>query len=289
QLRRHGGHADGVGRERGDLGRYGQSQRLVAQERGRRAGARAARRGDGALRGHDLRHDRGRRLRDQREPAAGDGRRERHGAVGHARLPDRPLERRDHHYPGRHHDRERPGDSERGAGRRDAGQGLWRATARRHAQGLRARVLHGHLAERLKARARRGEIRGALEFWRAAREGLPPPQGGGGVKVLVAIADVDAVVRVGAPLDEHARTNTTSVYTAAEVFPMLPERLSTDLSSLAEGEERLSLVVDMTVTAAGAVDASVVYRAVVVNRAKLAYDSVAAWLEGRGPPPARAA
>ena len=115
------------------------------------------------------------------------------------------------------------------------------------------------------------------------------PQGGGGVKVLVAIADVDAVVRVSAPLDEHARTNTTSVYTAAEVFPMLPERLSTDLSSLAEGEERLSLVVDMTVTAAGAVDASVVYRAVVVNRAKLAYDPVAAWLEGRGPPPARAA
>jgi len=115
------------------------------------------------------------------------------------------------------------------------------------------------------------------------------PQGGGGVTILVAIADVDAVVQVRAPLDEHARTNTTSVYTAAEVFPMLPERLSTDLSSLAEGEERLSLVVDMTVTAAGAVDASVVYRAVVVNRAKLAYDSVAAWLEGRGPPPARAA
>ena len=115
------------------------------------------------------------------------------------------------------------------------------------------------------------------------------PQGGGGVKILVAIADVDAVVQVSAPLDEHARTNTTSVYTAAEVFPMLPERLSTDLSSLAEDQERLSLVVDMTVTAAGAVDASVVYRAVVVNRAKLAYDAVAAWLEGRGPPPARAA
>ena len=115
------------------------------------------------------------------------------------------------------------------------------------------------------------------------------PQGGGGVKILVAIADVDAVVQVSAPLDEHARTNTTSVYTAAEVFPMLPERLSTDLSSLAEDRERLSLVVDMTVTAAGAVDASDVYRAAVVNRAKLAYDPVAAWLEGRGPPPARAA
>src|SRR5207244_7899477 len=59
----------------------------------------------------------------------------------------------------------------RGAGRRNAGQGLWRAAARRHAQGLRARVLHWHLAERLKAGARRGEIRSALELWRAAREG----------------------------------------------------------------------------------------------------------------------
>src|SRR5438094_3229776 len=66
------------------------------------------------------------------------------------------------------------------------------------------------------------------------------PQGGGGVKILVAIADVDAVVRVGAPLDEHARTNTTSVYTAAEGFPVLPARLPTHLSSLAGGPDRLA-------------------------------------------------
>ena len=115
------------------------------------------------------------------------------------------------------------------------------------------------------------------------------PQGGGTVRILVAIADVDAVVATGSPLDEHARTNTTSVYTAAGVFPMLPERLSTDLTSLAEDQERLSLVIDMTVTAAGVVDASDVYRALVVNRAKLAYDSVGAWLEGRGAPPPRVA
>jgi VacB/RNase II family 3'-5' exoribonuclease len=115
------------------------------------------------------------------------------------------------------------------------------------------------------------------------------PQGGGIVRILVAIADVDAVVATGSPLDEHARTNTTSVYTAAEVFPMLAERLSTDLTSLAEDEERLSLIVDMAVTATGVVDASDVYRALVVNRAKLAYDSVGAWLEERGPPPARVA
>src|ERR1700739_1216537 len=78
------------------------------------------------------------------------------------------------------------------------------------------------------------------------------PQSGGIVRILVAIADVDAVVATGSPLDEHARTNTTSVYTAAGVFPMLPERLSTDLTSLAENQERLSLVVDMSAPAAAA-------------------------------------
>jgi exoribonuclease-2 len=113
---------------------------------------------------------------------------------------------------------------------------------------------------------------------------------GGATRVLVAIADVDATVAAGSPLDGHASANTTSVYTAAQVFPMLPERLSTDLTSLAAGEERSSLVIEMTVTADGAVSASDVYRARVVNRAKLAYNSVAAWLDGKGPmPPAVAA
>jgi len=113
---------------------------------------------------------------------------------------------------------------------------------------------------------------------------------GGATRVLVAIADVDATVAARSPLDAHASTNTTSVYTAAQVFPMLPERLSTDLTSLAAGQERTSLVVDMTVTPDGAVSASEVYRARVVNRAKLAYNSVAAWLDGKAPaPPAVAA
>ena len=112
-------------------------------------------------------------------------------------------------------------------------------------------------------------------------ESLP----GGATRVLVAIADVDATVAAGSPLDAHASANTTSVYTAAQVFPMLPERLSTDLTSLAAGEERSSLVVEMTVTADGTVSASDVYRARVVNRAKLAYNSVAAWLDGQGPMP----
>jgi len=107
----------------------------------------------------------------------------------------------------------------------------------------------------------------------------------GAVRILIAIADVDATLAAGTPLDEHARRNTTSVYTAAQVFPMLPERLSTDLTCLAAGQERLGVVIDMTIAPDGAITASEVYRALVVNRAKLAYDSVAAWLDGKAPPP----
>ncbi len=108
----------------------------------------------------------------------------------------------------------------------------------------------------------------------------------GAVKILVAIADVDAIVKKGSAIDSHARTNTTSVYTAAEIFPMLPEKLSTDLTSLADGKERLAMVIEMEVAADGEVGNSDIYLAVVVNRAKLAYNSVAAWLDGTAPAPA---
>jgi VacB/RNase II family 3'-5' exoribonuclease len=112
------------------------------------------------------------------------------------------------------------------------------------------------------------------------------PLAGGAVKILVAIADVDATVKGGSPIDEHARANTTSVYTAAQIFPMLPERLSTNLTSLADGQDRASIVIEMTVEAGGHVAASAVYRGMVRNRAKLAYNSVSAWLDGTTPPPA---
>jgi VacB/RNase II family 3'-5' exoribonuclease len=112
-------------------------------------------------------------------------------------------------------------------------------------------------------------------------EALP----GGRVKVLVAVADVDALVKKGSAIDGHARHNTTSVYTAAEIFPMLPEKLSTDLTSLNFSAERLSFVVEMIFAADGILQDSQVYRALVFNRAKLAYNSVAAWLEGSGPEP----
>ena len=108
---------------------------------------------------------------------------------------------------------------------------------------------------------------------------------GGAVQVLVAVADVDALVGKGSPVDAHARTNTTSVYTAAEIFPMLPERLSTDLTSLADRQDRPAVVVEITVSEEGSIARSDVYRAVVTNHAKLAYDAVAAWLEGTGPAP----
>jgi VacB/RNase II family 3'-5' exoribonuclease len=112
---------------------------------------------------------------------------------------------------------------------------------------------------------------------------------GGAVKILVAIADVDAVVKAGSPIDAHAQTNTTSVYTAAAIFSMLPEKLSTDLTSLGEGAERLSLVIEMTIDTGGVVAASDFYRARVLNRAKLAYNAVGAWLTGAEPAPARVA
>ena len=115
------------------------------------------------------------------------------------------------------------------------------------------------------------------------------PLADGAVRILIAIADVDASIARGSPLDAHASANTTSVYTAAQIFPMFPERLSTDLTCLAEGQERLSVVIDMTVPADGSLGPADIYRAVVVNRAKLAYDSVATWLDGRGPPPPRVA
>jgi exoribonuclease-2 len=104
-------------------------------------------------------------------------------------------------------------------------------------------------------------------------------------KVLVAIADVDALVKKGSALDDHARQNTTSVYTVAEIFPMLPEKLSTDLTSLNYESDRLAIVIEMVLAGDGSLQSSELYRATVRNRAKLAYNSVAGWLEGNGPIP----
>jgi VacB/RNase II family 3'-5' exoribonuclease len=107
------------------------------------------------------------------------------------------------------------------------------------------------------------------------------------VTILVAIADVDELVKKETALDAHAQHNTTSVYTAGDIFPMLPEKLSTDLTSLGEGQDRLAIVVEMVVAEDGAVLSSTIFRALVRNHAKLAYNSVAAWLAGEAPAPER--
>lgn len=111
----------------------------------------------------------------------------------------------------------------------------------------------------------------------------------GAVRLWVAIADVDALVQRDTPIDEHASANTTSVYTSARIFPMLPERLSTDLTSLNAKQDRLAMVTEMVFNADASVAGSTVYRARVRNQAKLAYDAVSAWIDGLAALPAAAA
>lgn len=101
-------------------------------------------------------------------------------------------------------------------------------------------------------------------------------------KILVAVADVDSRVKDGSAINEHAQHNTTSVYTAAKMYPMLPEQLSTGLTSLNLEQDRQALVIEMVIDADGTLLNSDVYRARVRNKAKLAYNSVAAWLVGDG-------
>jgi exoribonuclease-2 len=107
----------------------------------------------------------------------------------------------------------------------------------------------------------------------------------GSAKLLVAIADVDSVVKKYSALDDHAKQNTTSVYTEAETFPMLPEKLSTDLTSLNFESDRLAIVIEIVLSTDGSLKSSDIYEAIVRNKAKLAYNSVAAWLENKGPIP----
>jgi exoribonuclease-2 len=108
---------------------------------------------------------------------------------------------------------------------------------------------------------------------------------GGAAKILVAVTDVDALVKQRSAIDDHAQQNTTTVYTAAETFPMLPEKLSTNLTSLNDDSERLAVVIEMVLAGDGSLRSSDIYGAIVRNRAKLAYGSVAAWLEGNGTVP----
>jgi VacB/RNase II family 3'-5' exoribonuclease len=111
----------------------------------------------------------------------------------------------------------------------------------------------------------------------------------GRIRVLVGVADVDARVAEGTVIDGHARSETTSVYTGVKVFPMLPAQLSEGITSLNENEDRVAMVIEYTVDASGTVVDGKAYRALVHNRAQLAYNGVGAWLEDRGPAPEKVA
>ena len=111
----------------------------------------------------------------------------------------------------------------------------------------------------------------------------------GGIRVRVAVADVDALVPKGSALDQFAGANTTSVYTGVVTFPMLPEQLSTDRTSLNEDADRVAMVVEFTVAPDGSVHDPAVFWAQVRNHAQLAYDAVGHWLEGESPAPKRLA
>ncbi len=107
----------------------------------------------------------------------------------------------------------------------------------------------------------------------------------GAIRILIGIADVDSMVTKHSAIDEHAYHNTTSVYTGVQTFPMLPEKLSNELTSLMEDADRLAIVIEFTIDGRGQVQASDVYQAQVRNYAKLDYESVGAWLAGEGPMP----
>lgn len=107
----------------------------------------------------------------------------------------------------------------------------------------------------------------------------------GGIRVLVAVADVDSDVPIGSPIDVHAADQTTTVYTGIRTFSMLPEQLSTDLTSLNEAADRLAVVVEMVVAGDGSFTSINIYRAVVRNQAQLTYNGVGPWLEGTSAPP----
>lgn len=110
---------------------------------------------------------------------------------------------------------------------------------------------------------------------------------GKSILVRIAIADVDELVPPGSALDRHARHNTRSLYTPGGTFPMLPERIASDLGALREGKDRLAVVAELLVEEDGSVSRCEIRRARVRNLAKLAYEEVADWLDEKGPLPKR--
>jgi exoribonuclease-2 len=111
----------------------------------------------------------------------------------------------------------------------------------------------------------------------------------GGIRIFVAIAEVDNAVAIDTPIDQHAAGQTTTVYTGVKNFSMLPDQLSTDLTSLVETGDRAVVVVEMVVASDGSTQSPSIYRALIRNRAQLTYNGVGPWLEGTASAPPKVA
>ena len=106
------------------------------------------------------------------------------------------------------------------------------------------------------------------------------PKKSGGWRLWVAIADVSYYVRHGSALDDEAISRGNSVYFPSQVIPMLPEKLSNGLCSLNPDVDRLCMVCEMTVSAAGKLSGSQFYPAVMRSHARFTYSKVAKILDG---------
>ena len=106
------------------------------------------------------------------------------------------------------------------------------------------------------------------------------PSNPGGFKVIVAIADVAEYVRAGSALDREARIRGNSVYFPDRVVPMLPERISNDLCSLREAEDRACLACLITFDRRGAKTSHRFVRGIMRSRAKLSYEEAQAAIDG---------
>jgi exoribonuclease-2 len=107
----------------------------------------------------------------------------------------------------------------------------------------------------------------------------------GGIRIMVAVAEVDEAVPIDSPIDQHASEQTTTIYTGVMNFSMLPDALSTDLTSLVETGDRAAVVVEMVVANDGSIHSPAIYRALIRNHAQLTYNGVGPWLEGKAAAP----
>jgi exoribonuclease-2 len=111
----------------------------------------------------------------------------------------------------------------------------------------------------------------------------------GDTRILIGIADVDSMVSKSSAIDLHAQSEATSVYTGVQTFPMLPQQLSEGITSLLEGVDRLSVVIEFIIDGEAAVHSGTAYVALVRNQAQLTYSGVGPWLEASAGPPAKIA